>query len=436
MGAAMGIRTRGTATLLLTCCTALHWSPAHSVTYTWIGGAISNPNDWATPSNWNPNGVPGVSATDTATFPVGAMTTSVSVDAITSETLASITTQDFYTFAFFGQITLSSGIISAPSSPLISIGPSGVFNLVGNASIASSIITNSGLLHFSNSSSAASSNIANSSGGQLLFDNNSTAAQATITNSGTVVFSNFPDANSASIQQNGGTLDFSGVLGSIAVGALSGSAVNPGSVLLGGASVVIGSLNTNDTLRDVISGNGGSLIKVGSGVMSLTGNNTYTGPTTVQNGILDIAGSISGSVTVSAGATLTGGPFGNGVAGDVTNYGTVQPNGIFVIHGSQYSNPNSVIHVSVDSAGNSSRLSVMGSAYLNGCLHIGFPGGSPPLGTTSVLLNASAIFGSFAAFSTDRPGFGTLAYSSTQVTFTTPPAEYIFGDGFEAPACD
>jgi autotransporter-associated beta strand protein len=432
----MIVRTRGTAALILTCCTALHCSPAHSVAYTWTGGAISNPNDWATATNWVPNGVPGGSTTDTATFPAGAVTTSVTVGGTTSETLASITTQAPYTIDFIGQITLSSGTVSAPSSsPLISIEPTGAFTLIGSASIGNSNITNSGLLHFSAQSSAAFSNITNSSGGQLLFDSNSTAAQATITNSGVVFFSNSSTADNASIQQNGGTLDFSGISSFITVGALSGSAASPGSIHLGNTGVSIGSLNTNDTLPDVISGNG-SLLKTGTGVLHLTGNNTYTGATTVQYGTLDIAGSISGSVTVDAGATLTGGPLGNGVGGDVSNFGTLEPNGSFFIQGSLNNYPNSVTHVIVDSAGNSSHPFVMGTAYLmiGSTLQIDFTG-SPPGGTIYTLLSAAAISGTFACVA-NVPYAGHVTYALGNVTLTTPPAEEIFGDGFENPACN
>jgi autotransporter-associated beta strand protein len=60
------------------------------------------------------------------------------------------------------------------------------------------------------------------------------------------------------------------------------------------------------TLSGTISGAGGSLIKTGSGAMRITGNNTYDGGTTINQGRLLVSntsgsGTGSGAVTVSAG---------------------------------------------------------------------------------------------------------------------------------------
>jgi alpha-L-fucosidase 2 len=53
--------------------------------------------------------------------------------------------------------------------------------------------------------------------------------------------------------------------------------------------------------------NGGAVVKNGLGTMRLTGNNTYTGATTVNGGVLQVNGSIGASVvTVAAGAALSG----------------------------------------------------------------------------------------------------------------------------------
>ena len=51
-----------------------------------------------------------------------------------------------------------------------------------------------------------------------------------------------------------------------------------------------------------------SLIKYGTGTLTIAGNASYTGPTTVNAGMLDVNGSIASSlsVTVNAGGTLGG----------------------------------------------------------------------------------------------------------------------------------
>jgi fibronectin-binding autotransporter adhesin len=70
-------------------------------------------------------------------------------------------------------------------------------------------------------------------------------------------------------------------------------------------------LNTNDeniAFNGIISGTG-SLTKTGSGVLTLTGSNDYSGGTTVSNGILQIGnggntGSIVGDIINNANVTF------------------------------------------------------------------------------------------------------------------------------------
>ncbi|WP_336490494.1 Ig-like domain-containing protein [Methylobacterium nigriterrae] len=67
----------------------------------------------------------------------------------------------------------------------------------------------------------------------------------------------------------------------------------------------------------------GSLEKDGAGTLVITGTNTYTGPTTVQAGLLLVDGSITSPVTVQSGAVLGG----HGSTGTVTieSGGTLSP---------------------------------------------------------------------------------------------------------------
>ncbi len=66
-----------------------------------------------------------------------------------------------------------------------------------------------------------------------------------------------------------------------------------------------------------ISGDGG-LTKIGAGTITLTANNTYTGPTEVEAGALIVDGFLTGNVTVQSGATFGGDGI---VAGDITLVG-------------------------------------------------------------------------------------------------------------------
>jgi autotransporter-associated beta strand protein len=101
------------------------------------------------------------------------------------------------------------------------------------------------------------------------------------------------------MQLNGGSLGLANY--SLAVGSMSGVAP----INLAGNAFSVGSDNTNQTYSGAISGSG-SLAKTGSGMLSLAGSNTYSGPTTVNQGKLLVNGSLVGPVTVNSGGTLAG----------------------------------------------------------------------------------------------------------------------------------
>jgi outer membrane autotransporter protein len=86
------------------------------------------------------------------------------------------------------------------------------------------------------------------------------------------------------------------------VGSLGGT----GSVTLGSASLSTGFDSTNTSFAGAISGSG-SLNKVGGGVFTLSGFNTYTGGTTVSGGTLGVGSNTAfgiGRLAIAPGATL------------------------------------------------------------------------------------------------------------------------------------
>ena len=113
-----------------------------------------------------------------------------------------------------------------------------------------------------------------------------------------------------------------------------GTTISAGTLQLGNGGTtggIVGNVTDNGmlafnrsddiTYSDIVNGSGG-LTQLGPGTLTLQGAQTYTGPTNVQDGVLELDGSIQSNTAVASGATLSG--FGN-VYATVTNQGTIWP---------------------------------------------------------------------------------------------------------------
>ena len=78
---------------------------------------------------------------------------------------------------------------------------------------------------------------------------------------------------------------------------------------------------TDSVYGGKISGEG-QVIKIGTGMLALTGTNTYTGATNVKEGSFALTGSLQSPVTVANGAAFTG---TGTINGNLVNKGTLQP---------------------------------------------------------------------------------------------------------------
>jgi autotransporter-associated beta strand protein len=293
-------------------------------TYVWTGATSG---DWNTASNWNPNGIPGGTAAqggnpeDIADFNSSSRT-SVTVSQSVELGAISFAYGPVYSFQLNAFLQLRHGVLnlSTTTQNSFTTGP-GTLDFVQDGDAANSLITNNQDLDFSGTSSAGTAQITNNAGGTVYFSNSASAAQAVIYNGGTVDYS-YMTAPST--------------LGSIADGIASAK------IFLGGQTLSIGSLNYTQTIDGSIAdggfegGAGGSLTKVGTGFLQLTGACTYTGKTTVQQGLLEVDGTLASPETlVDTGATLAGaGHIGDLVAqagsyiipGDIYNPSTSPPN--------------------------------------------------------------------------------------------------------------
>ncbi|MGX1324329.1 autotransporter-associated beta strand protein [Bradyrhizobium sp. USDA 377] len=352
------------ATLLAT--TALGVVAAHAVDGTWTGASTdwTDPANWSSnPSvpdgtatftntgSANVDNFNGVVVIGTVEFTNTAQAYTVTVgDAFILNGTGIINnsgnTQNFVSasgginMVFQGSSTASGGT----GAVTITNSAGGTVSFLQNSTAGTASIINGSFLTFEDSSTAGSAQITNNAGGQidfftsasagnatinnaasatLSFHNATTAATSSIINDGTVNFDGSASGASATITtNNGATTNFSGaatggsarfitngggtvdISGLTSGGMTSGSIEGAGNYVLGANTLTTGSLNTSTQVDGVISGTGGGLTKVGTGTLTLTNVNTYTGPTTISAGTLALSG--AGSIASSSVVTVNG----------------------------------------------------------------------------------------------------------------------------------
>jgi autotransporter-associated beta strand protein len=306
--------------------------PAFGQDATWLATPANNV--FANSANWSTGVVPA----GTAFF--GASTqTSISASFIPVTSLGGMTfNAGAPAYTFNGDFVFSgAGIVNnssnAPTFNNASVG----FLSFNNAATAgnANIVNGVGITFFNDMSSAGSARIVNN--GQIDFFGTATAANATITNNGFLLFGGMSTAGNATIITNnhaitsfaaapavfstggnaqfitnaGGTVDFSGTVGPLGNYQITaGSIAGAGTYALGHSQLTVGgndlSTAVSGTIQDggLFGGDGASLTKTGTGVLTLTGTNTYSGGTTVTGGLINFMSANnfgSGSITLNGG---------------------------------------------------------------------------------------------------------------------------------------
>jgi len=215
----------------------------------------------------------------------------------------------------------------------------GVTMFYDQATAESAIVTNYG------------ASTAGVEGGTTFFLGSSTAGDSTIladgsiadgAGGGTVIFSDTSSAGNAHLSatagHENGSFQFRGdstggtalLFGTgdlviadhnppgVTIGLIEGS----GNVFLGSNELTVGTSNNTDfgtTYYGTIQGSGGSLMKIGTGLVTLIGANTYTGSTTINGGAL-ATNNTTGSATGTGPVNLIAGNLGGQgiIAGPVT----------------------------------------------------------------------------------------------------------------------
>jgi len=220
-----------------------------------------------------------------------------------------------------------------------------IASLAGGGASGGNVTLGSGKLILNSSLTTTYSGVISGVGGILSKDGSGTQyltrlntyTGGTLINNGVLALTNTGTVSTGPVIINnaGATFDISGISAAgMDIGDLSGSTAGT-FVTLGSKSLFLGTAN-NTTYPGVIQGTGGSIVKQGTGVFTLTGVNTYTGQTTIFDGTLALSGvgQLSGNsslfiispsifdISQITPATSTG--IGNldGTAGSTVNLGT------------------------------------------------------------------------------------------------------------------
>jgi outer membrane autotransporter protein len=198
--------------------------------------------------------------------------------------------------------------------------------------------------------------------------------------------------------------------------------------------VTVDTQSNTMTLSGPISGTGG-LDKIGSGTLMLTGASTYTGTTTVNEGVLNVNGSLVSTVCVCAGGTLTGtgsigglSVSGGGIVAPGNSIGTLTVRGNVGFDG--------IYQVKANAAGQSDKINATGTATLTGgTVQVLAQGGTYARQTRYTILTANAgVTGKFAGV-TSNLAFLTalLSYDPKDVFLTLARNDVTFASAAQTP---
>ncbi len=264
-------------------------------TYVWQSASGGS---WATPSNWNPAGpAVGIStAVNTANFDNLTLSANTTVTLDGNQSIGNLT---------FGDLGSTYNWIINPGSPLTS-----TLTLTSSATPTINVVNQAATF---NVVLAGTQGFTLTGSGTLVLGAANTYTGATTVSSGTLQIANSLAAQSSTVTLSGGAVTFGSSITSATFGNLSGTgnlALVNTAATPAGVALTVGGLNASATFSGNLTdgGLGGSLIKLGTGTLTLSGGaNTYTGGTILSAGSIAIAnGTALGTGTYTVNLTGAG----------------------------------------------------------------------------------------------------------------------------------
>ncbi|WP_246741216.1 autotransporter outer membrane beta-barrel domain-containing protein [Bradyrhizobium sp. 1(2017)] len=298
----------------------------------------------------------------------------------------------------------------------------------GSATIVNNDLSGTvfGTMSGSDTATAGNATIINESGGRTNFGAFTTAGNATIvTKDGgkTEFYDNSTGGTARFITTDTGIVNFGVSVGPNGDGRITaGSIEGNGFYYIGGGNtLVVGGNNRTTEVSGVIGdfdpcscgpAGPGSLEKVGSGTLILSGTNAYTGTTTVNGGILRVDGNISQSslTTVNAGGALFGaGIVGNTVIanGGIYAPGDGGPGSSMWVQGDLALQSGALYLVQVGSGTTASFANVFGNVTLNGNVGVSLYAGSTILPQYTIMQFSGTATDNFAGVAAPGGLIGT-----------------------------
>jgi len=261
----------------------------------WIG---TGGGSWSTTSNWDSNGVPGITNQDTAAFGtvIGSNSAAITLDG--SRLLSSLTfnttgggsytlsrsSSDNTSTLTLGSTSTTATLVNSGGSHTISVPLVLAGNLNVSAASGTAIAVNGSV-----SETGGSQSVNLSGGGTLVLAASNSYNGGTAINGGTLGLAHRLAVQYSTVNiSSSGALSFAAGNTTPILGGLAGAGnIALTSVASEPVSLNVGNNNQNTTYSGSLSGSG-SLTKQGNGMLTLSGTHGYNGATLVSSGTLQL----------------------------------------------------------------------------------------------------------------------------------------------------